>query len=45
MVMKVLEIKNLRKSYQNELVIKDISLILKEQEVKVLIGEIGRAHV
>jgi polar amino acid transport system ATP-binding protein len=39
--MALLEIKNLRKSYHDELVIQDLSLSVKEHEVKVLIGASG----
>ncbi len=37
----ILEIKNLRKSYGNDLVLQDISVALAEHEVKVLIGASG----
>ncbi len=37
----MLEIKNLRKSYNTNLVLKDISVALAEHEVKVLIGASG----
>ena len=37
----ILEIKNLRKSYGTDLVLKDISVALAEHEVKVLIGASG----
>ena len=40
-VKNILEIKNLRKSYGDDLVLQDISVALAEHEVKVLIGASG----